>query len=240
MAPISKTSICSFARSAVNPSDLLLSAFFNDVTYVRPKVPTLFTALSSGPLATDPTIYGPYTSPFVLEKNEIVEIVVNNLDPGKHPIHLHGHAFQTVWRSEEEAGPYGHNGTFPPTPMRRDTVVVRPNGNMVLRFRADNPGIWLFHCHLEWHTVSGLVATMIEAPLELQKTLVVPDGHLEACARAGTPTKGNAAGNTVDWMDMSGVPAPPGPLPVGFTARGIVALAFSILAAVLGLAVVVW
>ncbi len=108
-------------------------------------MPTLYTALSAGVLATNPTIYGTHTHPFVLEKDHIVEIVINNLDPGKHPFHLHGHAFQVVWRSEEEAGPFVDSGvgveSFGKTPMRRDTVVVRPNGNLVLRFKSDNPGM---------------------------------------------------------------------------------------------------
>ena len=68
----------------------------------------------------------------------------------RHPFHLHGHAFQVVSRSEEEAGTYIDGGDMPATPMRRDTVLVRPNGNLALRFKADNPGVWLFHCHIEW------------------------------------------------------------------------------------------
>ncbi|KAL8814442.1 MAG: hypothetical protein Q9223_006334 [Gallowayella weberi] len=116
-------------------------AWFNNITYVRPKVNTLYTALTSGDLATNPAIYSPHTNPFILEKDQVVEIVLNNMDPGKHPFHLHGHAFQTIVRSQEEAGSYVANETFPETPMRRDTVAVRPNGNMVLRFKADNPGI---------------------------------------------------------------------------------------------------
>lgn len=115
-------------------------AWFNNVTYVRPKVNTLYTVLTSGDLATNSEIYGKYTNPFILEKDQVVEIVLNNMDPGKHPFHLHGHAFQAVVRSEEEAGNYVANETFPESPMRRDTFMVRPNGNIVLRFKADNPG----------------------------------------------------------------------------------------------------
>ncbi|KAI4657435.1 uncharacterized protein J4E79_007509 [Alternaria viburni] len=117
-------------------------AFFNDVTYVSPKVPTLYTVLSTGPNATNPTIYGSNTNAFVLAQNEVVEIVLNNDDPGKHPFHLHGHAFQVVTRSDDDAGFYDPTNTTtpPPTPMRRDTVLVRPNGHIVLRFRSDNPG----------------------------------------------------------------------------------------------------
>ena len=43
-------------------------------------------------------------------------------------------------RSQEEAGAYVANETFPAIPMRRDTFMVHPLGNIVLRFRADNPG----------------------------------------------------------------------------------------------------
>ena len=60
-------------------------------------------------------------------------------------VHLHGHVFQVVYRSEEDAGPYNDSMelTFPENPLRRDTIQVKPNGFLILRFRADNPGIWL-------------------------------------------------------------------------------------------------
>lgn len=47
----------------------------------------------------------------------------------------------------------------------------------------------------------GLVATLIEAPEELQK-LSIPADHKNICSSYGTPTSGNAAGNTGD--DMTG------------------------------------
>ena len=124
--------------------------------------------------------------------------------------------------------------------MRRDTFMVKPNGHIVLRFRADNPGIWLFHCHIEWHVDSGLLATMVEAPDELQANLEIPDDHLKACTSQNQPTAGNAAGNTEDFFDLTGENMPVPPIPAGFTARGIVALVFSSLSAFLGVAVISW
>ena len=115
------------------------SAFFNDVTYVRPKIPALYTALSTGSSANDPRIYGANANAFVLKKDDVIEIVLNSLDPGKHPFHLHGHVFQAVVRGSEEAGVYTGNDTLPAVPMKRDTFVVLPNSYIVLRFRADNP-----------------------------------------------------------------------------------------------------
>lgn len=219
-------------------------AFFNNITYKAPKVPTLYTALSAGDQAANPTVYGSYTHSFVLERGQIVQINVNNLDTGRHPFHLHGHNFQAIYRSAEDAGTFEENNPqesdFSPMPMRRDTFVLYPTGFIVLRFRADNPGVWLFHCHIEWHVSSGLIATFVEAPLDLQQTLSIPQDHLDACAAENIPTAGNAAGNTVNFLDLTGEPKPPDPLPAGFTTRGKVALAFSCLSGILGVIVVAW
>ncbi|KAF6843969.1 multicopper oxidase [Colletotrichum musicola] len=258
-APLDDMTLVPFDRQPLLPSpsksvelDVIMDsladganyAFFNDITYTAPKVPTLYTVLSAGDAATNPKVYGTYTHTFVLERDEVVQIIVNNLDPGRHPFHLHGHDFQALYRAPEEGGTFaGSNVTeadFPKVPMRRDTLVVWPNGNIVLRFRASNPGVWLFHCHIEWHVTSGLIATFVEAPLDVQKSLTIPEDHLKACAAANVPTVGNAAANTRNLLDLSGQNAPPPRLPDGFTARGIVALVFSCITGILGVLVVAW
>lgn len=226
-----------------NLHDGMNYAFFNNITYRAAKVPTLYTALNAGEDATNPAVYGTYTHSTVLEKGEIVQIVLNNLDTGRHPFHLHGHAFQAVYRSEEDAGTFEDlnikESGLSQIPMRRDTLVVWPTGNIVLRFRADNPGVWLFHCHIEWHIVSGLIATFVEVPLDLQKTISLPSNHLEVCKAGNVSTEGNAAGN-MDYLDLTGENHPPATLPPGFTTRGIVALVFSCICGILGVAVVGW
>jgi iron transport multicopper oxidase len=75
--------------------------------------------------------------------------------------------------------------------------------------------VWLFHCHIDWHLYTGLVATMIEAPLTLQETISLPPDHLAACNAAGVPYAGNAAGNTVDLLDLDGQNEAVAPLPAG-------------------------
>ncbi|KAL9572610.1 hypothetical protein ACKAV7_003443 [Fusarium commune] len=209
-------------------------AFFNNITYRAPKVPTLYTALTSGKQATNPQIYGMYTHSFVLEKDEIVQLVINNRDDGRHPFHLHGHHFQVLHRSDDDAGDFDGSVEFAETPMRRDTVVVNGNGNVVLRFKADNPGVWLFHCHIEWHVTSGLIATFVEDPLALQASLKLPQNHLDACKAGNIPTVGNAAGNT-DLLDLSGENVPPPRLPEGFTLKGTLAFAFSTFMGIFGI-----
>ncbi|KAI4128621.1 MAG: hypothetical protein LQ347_004104, partial [Umbilicaria vellea] len=81
---------------------------------------------------------------------------------------------------------------------------------------------------------------MIEAPEALQSSLSIPADHLAACAASNSPTAGNAAGNSRDLFDLRGASSSPKPLPAGFTPKGVVALVFSCVSAVLGLAVIVW
>lgn len=76
--------------------------------------------------------------------------------------------------------------------------------------------------------------------MDLQNSITLPQNHLQACEAQGIATKGNAAGNTVDLFDLTGENVSPPPLPTGFTARGIVALVFSCVSAVLGLVVISW
>jgi hypothetical protein len=45
-------------------------------------------------------------------------------------------------------------------PMRRDTVTVPGNSHMVLHIRGDNPGLWIFHCHILWHAEGGMMVTL--------------------------------------------------------------------------------
>jgi len=220
-------------------------AFFNNITYTRPKVPTLITALSAGELATNGEVYGSDTHAYVLGKDDIVEIILNNNDTGKHPFHLHGHVFQLIDRDTyagpddgDEIVPFNQDDhpEFPEYPMMRDTVYVREQSNMVLRFKADNPGVWFFHCHIDWHLEQGLAIVLVEDPLSMQKdpNQQLTDNHKSICENVGIPTEANAAGNS-DFLDLTGQNVQEKTIPTGFTAKGYVAFVFSCVAGVLGL-----
>jgi hypothetical protein len=40
-------------------------------------------------------------------------------------------------------------------PVFKDTIPVPRFGYTIMRFVADNPGIWLFHCHFDFHSETG-------------------------------------------------------------------------------------
>jgi iron transport multicopper oxidase len=63
--------------------------------------------------------------------------------------------------------------------------------------------------------VSGLAMTFIEAPEKLQQVLRIPEDHLQVCRDGGVPTRGNAAGNEQNLLDLSGAIVSPPPLPAG-------------------------
>ena len=226
-------------------------ALLNDITYTAPKVPSLYTVMSSDNYATTSEVYGDYTNPFILEHNQVVEVILNNNDTGSHPFHLHGHNFQVIQREP----PYGANfyeysgyadpvnynpdnrSAFPTYPVRRDVMVLPPQGFIIIRFVADNPGVWIFHCHIDWHLAQGLASIFIEAPTQMQERLTIPEDHYGACKAAGVAYEGNAAANTVDLLDLKQENKPAGFIKYGsFTTKGYVAMVFSVVSALVGIA----
>jgi FtsP/CotA-like multicopper oxidase with cupredoxin domain len=87
--------------------------------------------------------------PLPVAAGERVELVLINKTPMPHPMHLHGHEFQVVEIDGQRIA-----GAV------RDTVLVRPNGRVVLAFDANNPGWWAFHCHLLYHLEAGMFTTI--------------------------------------------------------------------------------
>ncbi|KWU44544.1 hypothetical protein RHOSPDRAFT_17827 [Rhodotorula sp. JG-1b] len=111
------------------------------------------------------------------DETQVVQVV---LDDGDHPFHLHGHKF---WIMGQGQGRYQEQALQEQNPMRRDTVVFPAYTWTVLRFVADNPGVWIMHCHLVWHMASGLAmqfATLPQATAEL--VAAAPSVLQEQCA----------------------------------------------------------
>lgn len=65
-----------------------------------------------------------------------------------HPMHLHGHSFRLLARG----------GVPAPHLPWLDTVLVDPEETVEVAFVADNPGDWLFHCHVLEHMEAGMAA----------------------------------------------------------------------------------
>ena len=89
----------------------------------------------------------PHVPVFVVEEGDLVEITITNDTNVVHPMHLHGHHVLVLSRDDVPA-----TGS----PWWSDTLNVRPGESYVVAFRADNPGIWMDHCHNLPHAAEGL------------------------------------------------------------------------------------
>ena len=61
-------------------------------------------------------------------------------------MHLHGHHF---WVASQEFGEEARN-------VLRDTYLMAAGEKADFIFVADNPGLWLFHCHMMEHHAAGM------------------------------------------------------------------------------------
>ena len=60
---------------------------------------------------------------------------------------------------------YSDDGmTFRRNTIRKDTVIVPAGGYVVIAFRANNPGYWFLHCHIESHQLEGMAVLIREYP----------------------------------------------------------------------------
>ena len=64
--------------------------------------------------------------------------------------------------------------------IKRDTLVVEAYAWALVRFVADNPGLWAFHCHIAWHLAAGLMMQVMSRP-DVLATTVIPDDVLALC-----------------------------------------------------------
>ena len=85
-----------------------------------------------------------------LDRGKPYILSIDNQTAWHHPMHLHGHSFRVIAR----------NGK--PTKYRewRDTELMPPRSRAELAFVADNPGDWMFHCHILAHQEGGMMSVI--------------------------------------------------------------------------------
>ncbi|KAD6120351.1 hypothetical protein E3N88_11622 [Mikania micrantha] len=126
------------------------------------------------------------TKVYRLKYNSTVELVLQDtsiISPENHPIHLHGFNFFVVGK-----GLGNYNSKVDPNnfnlvdPVERNTISVPSGGWVAIRFRADNPGVWFMHCHLEVHTTWGLkMAFLVENGNGPNESILPPPKDLPTC-----------------------------------------------------------
>jgi len=85
-----------------------------------------------------------------LKRGRSYVLAMSNETAWWHPMHLHGHAFRVISR----------NGAPTKLSEWQDTVLMAPREKVEVAFVADNPGDWMFHCHILEHQESGMMGVI--------------------------------------------------------------------------------
>ncbi|CAL3967584.1 unnamed protein product [Diplocarpon coronariae] len=103
------------------------------------------------------------TSSHVIElptDSQWVYFIIETEQAVPHPIHLHGHDFYII---AQGVGTYDTSVSLTlKNPPRRDVAMLPSSGYLVIAFETDNPGAWLMHCHIGWHTSEGFALQLVE------------------------------------------------------------------------------
>ena len=102
----------------------------------------------------------------MVSEGDTVRVTWRNLSLGEHPMHLHGH--EVLVLSRDGVASAG-------SPVWLDTVSVQPGETVTVAFKADNPGIWMDHCHNLGHAKIGMVMHL--AYTGVTTPFVVGDGN---------------------------------------------------------------
>ncbi len=94
--------------------------------------------------STDHKQLGPPLARLKQGQSYIFEL--KNLTPHTHPIHIHGHTFEVLTSNLRKLPPH-----------RADTVLLLPKERLEVALVADNPGKWMFHCHILEHQETGMM-----------------------------------------------------------------------------------
>ncbi|CAN1853596.1 IRX12 [Linum perenne] len=173
----------------VMPTTALLQAhFFNQSGVFTTDFPTnpphVFNYTGTPAPANLGTTKG--TKLYRLAYNSTVQLVMQDtgiIAAENHPVHLHGFNFFAVGRGIGNYKPKTDPKSFNLVdPVERNTVGVPSGGWVAIRFRADNPGVWFMHCHLEIHTTWGLkMAFLVDNGKGPKQSLLPPPADLPKC-----------------------------------------------------------
>lgn len=147
-------------RSYETPASSLITDARRIKTICKPNSPSTCTQ----PCTCTQVLHAPLGS--------VVEMVIYDqyqLQDLDHPFHLHGYEFR-VFSIGQMAGNISedqinqvvkdHTGRLQrgeyKNPPGKDTVKIPQGGWAIVRFKADNPGYWLVHCHFSWHHATGM------------------------------------------------------------------------------------
>ena len=89
--------------------------------------------------------------PINVRLGDLVRLHIVNRSRATHPIHIHGHIFSVLTKNGRK---------ITGSPVHLDAILVGPGDSWDVGFVADNPGIWMLHCHVLIHAAGGMSMTI--------------------------------------------------------------------------------
>jgi FtsP/CotA-like multicopper oxidase with cupredoxin domain len=89
----------------------------------------------------------PQTGMIMVHEGELVRLHLDNQSDLVHPMHLHGHVFTVLTHNSK---------ALTGSPIQLDTINIQPHDSYDIGFVANNPGIWMLHCHNLLHANWGM------------------------------------------------------------------------------------
>lgn len=198
---------CEAGNTCQGPNGTRLSASMNNMSFVLPSVALLqayyfgINGVFMRDFASKPPLRFNYTGDNIPKRlwapelatkvrvvnyNSTVQLVYQSTNifvAENHPMHLHGYDFFVVGQGFGNYNPITDPLKFNLVdPPRRNTVIAPVSGWVAIRFKADNPGVWFLHCHLDDHLAWGLNMVFLvkngRGPLA---TLEPPPADLPKC-----------------------------------------------------------
>ncbi|XP_077227095.1 laccase 1 [Tasmannia lanceolata] len=176
-------------QSFVRPRLSILESHYQNLTHFsskfpeKPPYPFNYTSVTS-PDTNLNSNFG--TKLLVVPYGTRLEFVLQDtsfINVENHPIHFHGHNFFIVGSGFGNFNADRDTASFNLVdPPERNTVAVPSGGWAAIRFKADNPGVWFVHCHLEAHTTWGLaMGFVVENGPEPSQSILPPPKDLPSC-----------------------------------------------------------
>ncbi|XP_047317759.1 laccase-3 [Impatiens glandulifera] len=191
------------------PNNTRFAASMNNVSFVFPREMSLLEAVYRGggvkgvyttdfppvpPLRFDYTgnvnrgLWEPEfgTRMYKVKYNSRVQVVLQDTAifvTENHPMHLHGYSFYVIGQGFGNFDSDRDKKKFNLVdPQLRNTINVPVGGWAVIRFVADNPGVWLMHCHIDAHLTWGLaMAFLVENGDDESQSVPPPPLDLPPC-----------------------------------------------------------
>lgn len=111
----------------------------------------------------------PYTDPIIVHLGQVVRLRFINETDEFHPMHIHGHIFSVLSKNGKPISG---------SPVHLDSILVAPHETWEVAFLADNPGLWMLHCHVMIHSNYGLSMMIDYSDISTPYTIGTLSGNM--------------------------------------------------------------